>query len=394
MAMEKLVDVVQHLSMARDLGTIMAIVRNAARELTGADGATLILRDNDHCYYADENTISPLWKGQRFPMKMCVSGWVMLNQKSTFIRDIYQDDRVPIDAYKPTFVKSMAMVPIRKEKPIGAIGNYWAEIHDISNEELSLLEALANVTSIALENVDLYSQLKEKIQSLENSNHELSRFAWAASHDLKTPLRAIENLSALLDRDIAANSGDSTKQHLDKLKRSAFRMEKLLDDILEYSLIENRLNGEWNEIIEGKSILKIIVDLLDAPIEFTIDASKKFSETKFKRMPLQQILHNLIGNAIKHREKNNGIVKINVEENSTQYVFSVSDNGPGIEQRYHEKIFEMFQTLKPKDQLEGSGMGLPLVKKILKTSGGTIYLESEVGKGSTFYFTLPKFNQK
>ena len=171
-------------------------------------------------------------------------------------------------------------------------------------------------------------------------------------------------------------------------------MEKLLDDILEYSLIENKLSGEWNEIIEGKSILKIIVDLLDAPAEFTIGASKKFNETKFKRMPLQQILHNLIGNAIKHREKNNGIVKINVEESSTQYVFSVSDNGPGIEQRYHEKIFEMFQTLKPKDQLEGSGMGLPLVKKILQTAGGTSYLESEVGKGSRLYFTLPKMIPK
>jgi GAF domain-containing protein len=127
--MERLVAVVQELSMARELPTVMAIVRRAARELTGADGATFVLREADHCYYADEDAIQPLWKGQRFPMAACVSGWVMLNRQAAVIEDIASDSRVPIDAYRQTFVRSLAMVPIRAAAPIGAIGNYWARQH-------------------------------------------------------------------------------------------------------------------------------------------------------------------------------------------------------------------------------------------------------------------------
>ena len=123
-ALERLVAVSQELSHARDLNTVMSIVREAARELTGADGATFVLRDGDKCYYAEENAISPLWKGQRFPMSICISGWVMMNAQSAVIEDIYADARIPVAAYRPTFVKSLAMVPIRTNNPIGAIGNY------------------------------------------------------------------------------------------------------------------------------------------------------------------------------------------------------------------------------------------------------------------------------
>src|SRR5512134_2389917 len=122
--MERLIEVVQELSLARTLEGVMAIVRSAARELTGADGATFVLRDGDLCYYADEDAIAPLWKGRRFPMSSCISGWAMLHREPAVIPDIYADPRIPIDAYRPTFVKSRVMVPIRAEEPIGAIGNY------------------------------------------------------------------------------------------------------------------------------------------------------------------------------------------------------------------------------------------------------------------------------
>src|SRR5919201_1891452 len=108
--MERLIGAVQELSLARELPAIQRIVRSTARELTGADGATFVLRDNGYCYYADENAISPLWKGRRFPMEACISGWVMLNRKPAVIEDIYQDARIRHEAYRPTFVKSLAMV--------------------------------------------------------------------------------------------------------------------------------------------------------------------------------------------------------------------------------------------------------------------------------------------
>jgi two-component system CheB/CheR fusion protein len=138
------------LMQARNLDAVAVIVRKAARNLTSADGATFVLRDGDQCYYFDEDAISPLWKGKRFPMCTCISGWVMVHKKPTVIEDIYKDPRIPLDAYKVTFVKSLLMVPIDRENPIGAIGNYWAHIKRPTEEEISLLQALADKTAIVL----------------------------------------------------------------------------------------------------------------------------------------------------------------------------------------------------------------------------------------------------
>ncbi|MDY0008643.1 MAG: ATP-binding protein [Bdellovibrionales bacterium] len=168
-AMEHLIVVIQELSQAHSIDTVTAIVRTAARQLTGADGATFVFRDDDKCYYADEDAISPLWKGQRFPMSACISGWTMLNKQHTAIEDIYKDDRIPADAYRPTFVKSLVMVPIRKQNPIGAIGNYWAETRKPLEEEIKILQALADATSVTLRNLELYDELQKSYQQREKS---------------------------------------------------------------------------------------------------------------------------------------------------------------------------------------------------------------------------------
>ena len=154
-AMEKLVSVEHALSRAKSLDGFLAIVRLAARDLTGADGTTFVLRDGEQCYYAEENAISPLWKGQRFPMAQCVSGWVMQHREAVYINDIYKDPRAPQDAYRPTFVKSLMMVPIRHNDPMGALGNYWARSHDVSLEEMRVLQILADKTAAALKNIGL-----------------------------------------------------------------------------------------------------------------------------------------------------------------------------------------------------------------------------------------------
>jgi len=177
-ATERLLEVAQELSMARQLEDIMAVVRRAARELTKADGATFILREGDLCLYADEDAISPLWKGRRFPMSACISGWAMNNRKPAVIEDIYADDRVPHDAYRPTFVKSMVMVPIRTMDPIGAIGNYWATKHRPTDAEVKLLQALADTTAVALENVRVFTELEDRVKArtaeLEAANERLA----------------------------------------------------------------------------------------------------------------------------------------------------------------------------------------------------------------------------
>ncbi len=164
-AMEELAGVIQHLSQVRAVDAIGTIVCRAARDLTGADGATFVLRDDDECYYADERAIGPLWKGKRFPLSVCISGWVMRKGRPALIEDIYGDARIAADAYRPTFVKSLAMVPIRRMAPIGAIGNYWASQRVPTAEELSILQALADTASVALQNADLYDDLRQQVRT-------------------------------------------------------------------------------------------------------------------------------------------------------------------------------------------------------------------------------------
>jgi serine/threonine protein kinase len=172
-----LVETVQRLSLARDVETVREIVRRSARRLAGADGATFVLRDGDLCHYVDEDAIGPLWKGQRFPMSACISGWAMLNRQAAVIEDIYVDERIPHDAYRPTFVKSLVMVPIRRLDPLGAIGAYWATRHRATAEEVRLLQALADTTAVALENVRVFTELEERVRTrtseLETANREL-----------------------------------------------------------------------------------------------------------------------------------------------------------------------------------------------------------------------------
>lgn len=175
--MERLVTVVQELSLTRTLETIMAIVRVAARELTAADGASFVVREQEQCFYADEDAIAPLWKGKRFPMNICIGGWTMQNRQAVIIEDIDKDSRIPYQAYQPTFVKSLAVVPIRTLDPLGAIGVYWARKHQPTTDEVKLLQALADTTAQAMENVQIYCELEQRVQlrtaQLEAANQQL-----------------------------------------------------------------------------------------------------------------------------------------------------------------------------------------------------------------------------
>jgi two-component system CheB/CheR fusion protein len=126
-----------------DLDGIIAIVRSSARAICSADGVTFVLRENDHCHYVDEDAIGPLWKGQKFPMATCISGWAMLNGKTAVIEDIFADDRIPHDVYRNTFVKSLIMAPVGRDTAVAAIGAYWRERCNFSEDETAAIVALA-----------------------------------------------------------------------------------------------------------------------------------------------------------------------------------------------------------------------------------------------------------
>ena len=159
--LRRLSEAVQALSGARDSDAVTRIVRSAARQLADADGATFVLKEEELCHYVDEDAIAPLWKGRRFPMSECISGWAMSHHQAVVIEDVYADQRIPHEAYRPTFVKSLVMVPIRTEDPVGAIGVYWKVKRAASVQEVGILQALGNATSVAMENLRIYRALGE-----------------------------------------------------------------------------------------------------------------------------------------------------------------------------------------------------------------------------------------
>jgi signal transduction histidine kinase len=394
-AMRHLVDVVQQLSLARDLETIMAIVRLAARELTGADGATFVLKDGPNCYYAEENAIEPLWKGQRFPLTACVSGWAMNHREAVMIPDIYLDDRVPQDAYRPTFVKSLAMVPIRTANPIGAIGNYWAHHHVATADELALLEALANTTAVAMENVQVYAELEERVaartRELAVANKELEAFSYSVSHDLRAPLRAVNGYCRIFIEDFGAETPAEGLQVLGKAMAGAERMGALIEDLLEFSRLSRQpldassvsLNGLAQRALDAQHLATS-----GRNIETTL---AELGNCEGDASLLEQVFVNLITNACKFtRGRDPARIEIGAEQRNGERVLFVRDNGAGFDMKFAGKLFGVFQRMHTPQEFEGTGVGLSIVQRVIERHGGRIWAEAEVGRGATFYFTLPE----
>lgn len=394
-AVEQLVSVVQELSLARDLETVMAIVRHAARDLTGADGATFVLRENGQCYYADEEAIAPLWKGRRFPMETCISGWAMLNRQAAVIEDIYVDDRIPHDAYRPTFVKSLAMVPIRARDPIGAIGNYWASRHRPTAQEVELLQALADTTAVALENVQAYSDLENRVQertaALELANKELESFSYAVSHDLRAPLRHVEGFSNALVEDCADELSDSARAHLERICRAVRRMDRLIEDLLGLSRATQApiYKSEVNLSRMARDIAaELNTGSPDRKVELVIgDDLIVIGDQRL----LHVVVTNLLSNAWKFTGKRADarIEFTRAASAEGEDTYCVRDNGAGFNMKYADRLFSVFQRLHSDKDFPGTGVGLATVQRIIRKHGGRIWAESSPGQGAAFYFTFP-----
>jgi signal transduction histidine kinase len=393
--MDRLVTTVQELSLARDMDSVTRIVRKVARELTGADGATFILRDNDHCFYADEDAIGPLWKGQRFPMHACISGWAMLNRQSTLIEDIYADDRIPTEAYKPTFVKSLAMVPIRTIDPIGAIGNYWSRHYTPSAEEIKLLQALADITAVTIENVKVYAELEQRVkdrtEELEEIIKELEAFSYSVSHDLRAPLRAISFYIDMLREDHSHNLTDEGKKIAGKVSTKATEMGQLINDLLAFFRL-GRKELEKTNFPVTEMVKTIIEEMTDQTADRIIDISiGELPEINGDPVLLKQVWINLISNAIKYtRNKNKATISIGAVEQEGCIVYRIVDNGVGFDMKYYDKLFGVLHRLHAQSEFEGTGIGLAIVERIVTRHGGKVWAEAKPGEGASFYFSLPK----
>jgi PAS domain S-box-containing protein len=287
--------------------------------------------------------------------------------------------------------KSQGGFMFRIRRSDGALRFIHSAVGPILNEsgEVVRLTGINIDTTDRKFNEDLERQVEVRTAELKAANKELQEFAYVASHDLKAPLRVIDNASKWLEEDLEEHLTGESRENIALLRGRVKRMEKLLDDLLEYARIGRSTDNRYAETVNGHVLMDDVLSLLSSS-SHSIKVSPEFERIQVCRMPLQGIFMNLIGNAIKHHDKQAGNIEVSVEDHPQHYLFAVKDDGPGIEPRFHEQIFKMFQTLRPRDQVEGSGMGLAMVRKNLEVFGGTLQLESAVGAGSTFRFTWPK----
>jgi signal transduction histidine kinase len=394
-SMEYLIHVVQRLSMTRDLASVMSIVRRAARELTAADGATFVLRERDQCYYAEEDAIAPLWKGQRFPLTACISGWTMLNRQPVIIEDIYADARIPHAAYRPTFVKSLVMVPVRSLDPIAAIGTYWASPHAATPREVKLLQALADTTAVALENVQVYAELEQRVrertEALETANKDLESFTYSVSHDLRAPVRAIGGFSALLRSDNAGSLDAEMNRKLGIIEQEAARLGRLIEGLLNFARLGTRALKPAR--IDMTAMVGSVFERLlrEQPTTASVDLRlASLPEATGDAALIEHAWTNLLSNAIKFSGKEIApVIEVSATINDHEHIYSVRDNGAGFDPNYSERLFGVFQRLHHDHEFPGTGVGLALVHKIVMRHGGRIWAESAPAAGATFHFALP-----
>ena len=223
---------------------------------------------------------------------------------------------------------------------------------------------------------------------LEKANKELDKFAYVVSHDLKAPLRAISNLTTWIEEDIGKTLTEDSRNHFDMIKGRVVRMEALINGILDYSRAD-RVKAPTTQV-DVKELLEEVVEMLVQDDRIKISYPEELPVLKTEKMKLQQVFSNLISNAIKHNDKDITEISIRVSEEKESYLFCIQDNGPGIESQFHEKIFVIFQTLQARDTFESTGVGLAIVKKIIDEIGGSIWIESEIGKYTRFMFYWPK----
>jgi signal transduction histidine kinase len=253
-----------------------------------------------------------------------------------------------------------------------------------SEERLRASEAQLRALNQTLE-----QRVAERTAELERSIKELDQFAYVASHDLKAPLRAVNHLASWIAEDAREVLPEASKVHLDKMQGRIQRMDKLLNDLLIYSRAGRRYYTTVSKV-NTHALVAETIELLSPPPGFTITIQEDMPILRTYPVLLELVFRNLIDNAIKHHHGSEGRIDVSARDAGDFVEFSVTDDGPGIDPPFHERIFQIFQTLQPRDDVESSGVGLAIVKKAVESQKGMVSLTSAEGQGSTFSFTWPK----
>ncbi|MBC8315212.1 MAG: GAF domain-containing protein [Bacteroidales bacterium] len=311
------------------------------------------------------------------------------------VQDAREDERFhdnPLVIGDP-YIIFYAGVPLVSEKglPLGTLCVVDHKTKQLSKKQLNALTALSNQVMNLIELRKTKKLLEEAFEGLEEKNQELEQFASIAAHDLKSPLIGIAGMTKLFSEEYSSTIDEEGRSMLDLIEGSSDKLRRLIDGLLEHCRSENTLK-ENKSRINLDQLLNDMANLFVYEEELTLGLKSTLSEIVANRTVIDQILINLVANAIKYNDKKQSRVEIGVSESDTHYKFYVQDNGPGIVEEHQEKIFKIFEVLKASDKFgqSGNGIGLATVKKMVEKSGGSINVESETGTGSKFIFTLEK----
>jgi signal transduction histidine kinase len=260
-----------------------------------------------------------------------------------------------------------------------ASGNYGVQTADRGSDELSQLGNSLN---------HMAGVLSENIRLLQRKNEELDQFAHIVSHDLKAPLRGIDNVITWIEEDHSTELPPKISEYIQLIKGRLLRAENMIRGILLYARVGKQ--SLEREYINLNTLLQDITENLVIRPGLKLEIQPDLPEIFSERIPLNQVLSNLISNAIKYHDKPEGYIKVYIRNSDDHYEFFVEDNGPGISKSYHDKIFAIFQTLQERDSFESTGVGLAIVKKILDDRKQEITVTSQPGNGATFSFSWPK----
>ncbi|XCF06692.1 ATP-binding protein [Tamlana crocina] len=316
--------------------------------------------------------------------------------KSVFVvQDARKDERFhdnPLVSGDPEVV-FYAGVPLTSENglPLGTLCVIDHKPNLLSQSQIQSLSALSNQVMKLLELRKNKHLLEEALKDLEEKNEALEKFVYVAAHDLKSPLLSISGLANLLVEEYKVKIDNEGMEMLEMIIHSSENLASLVDGLLQYSKSDSVLNQE-KSIIGLKEMKTEMLELFnfDHSVEMTINSS--LSSIKANKTAINQILINLVANAIKYNDKELAKIEISVSETSKKYKFSVKDNGPGIAPENQQKIFNIFEKLNSQDRFgrEGNGIGLATVKKLVEKLGGAIKVDSDLGNGATFTFSIGK----
>jgi signal transduction histidine kinase len=406
---------IEQLGGTRNLDRVIEILRSSARRIAGADGIAIVLPESGQCHYIAEDAMSPLWAGQRFPLQSCISGIAMQDRETIVIPDVMADPRVPHAAYAPTFVRSMAMVPVGLPDPVAAIGAYWSETGDPSRNAIALLEALARAATTSLENARLLASLEELNNALESRvaartaelerTQEIARQAQKmevigqltgnVAHDFNNLLTPIMgSLDIVLGaRAFTDNVLRSATVAMDAAERAKLLVERLLAFARRQPLIPKPVDIQ--DLIYGMKDL--LVSSLGPRIALVLDIAAGLPSARADRHQLELALLNLAINA-RDAMPDGGSLTISARPGASQdhptslpggafVCITVRDTGAGMDEAVLARAVEPF--FSTKDALHGTGLGLSMVDGLAAQLGGALQIFSTPGAGTEVLLWLP-----